>query len=119
MRYDAESGKIGIELKEFVTLARRSLSTFNTRDEDEPRLAELTVRRLTKIIGEHTPERLYFEFSSGGFDFEMSPYVSALSENEITLGRIVESLSAKPNKHESRKENRRNKHNRSREHHRF
>ena len=100
MKYDAERNKIEIELKEFVTLARRSLSTFNTRDEDEPRLAELTVRRLTKILGEHTPERLYFDFSAGGFDFEMSPTVNALSGNIITLARIVESPSAKPNKHE-------------------
>lgn len=100
MKYDAESGKIGIELKEFVTLARRSLSTFNTRDEDEPALRELTARRLCKIIGEHTSEKLYFEFFSGGFDFELTPIADSLSENKITLARMVRSAAAKPDRHE-------------------
>ena len=100
MKYDAESGKIHIDLREFVTLASRSLSTFAAKDEDEPTLSALTAKRLSKIIGEHKPERLYYSFSFDGYDFELSPTVDALSENGITLGRRVGSAVGKPDKEE-------------------
>ncbi len=100
MKYNKEENKISIELREFVTLARRSLSTVNAHDEDEPKLYELTERRLNKIIGEHRGESLYFEFSEGGFDFEMTAAANALSGNELTLARTVRSSSAKPDKYE-------------------
>ena len=101
MRYDSDSGKILIELRELVTLARRSLSALPTRDEDEPRLAELTKRRLTKIIGEHSSERLYFGFSSSGREFEITPTADALEDDLITLGRTVASAKAAPTSDES------------------
>ncbi len=100
MKYDIESGKISVDLYEFVTLARRSLTTLGAPDEDEPRLSEITERRLSKIIGEHKSEALYYEFSSSGYDFEMSPSADAIEENKITLARKVASGLGKPNKEE-------------------
>lgn len=96
MRYNAETAKIYIELCEFVALARKSLSAVMTRDEDEPRLSEITERRLTRIIGEHKPEKLYFGFSSSGWDFEIAPTANAIEDNVITLARRVDSAKAAP-----------------------
>ncbi len=101
MKYNAEAGKISIELRELITLARRSLSTYKTRDEDSPALRDITERKLKKIIGEHKKEGLYFEFSSLGIDFEIFAVPNALDGDRITLGRTVSSLRAKPNRDES------------------
>ncbi len=101
MRYNRETNKISVDLYEFVTLARRSLSALGAPDEDEPRLSEITEKRLSKIIGEHRCRTLYYEFSSSGYDFEMSPSADAIEENKITLARKVASGLGKPNKEES------------------
>ncbi len=101
MKYNAETGKIAIDLYEFVTLARRSLSILGAPDEDEPGLREITSARLRRIIGEHTGQRLYYEFSSSGYSFEMTPYSDSIRENSITLARTVESMTAKPRREEA------------------
>ncbi len=101
MKYDIETKKISIGLQEFVTLARRSLSVIGTPDEDEPTLSEINDKRLKRIIGEHSKEKLYFEFSSAGYDFEMSPTLDSLEENKITVARTVASGLGKPNKEEA------------------
>ena len=101
MKYNAESGRIRVELRELITLARRSLSTYSTKDEDSPALRDITKRKLEKIIGKHEGARLYFEFSSSGFDFEICADAGAVDGDRITLGKTVSSLRAKPNRDEA------------------
>ncbi len=103
MKYSTETNRISIELYEFITLARRSLSPLGAPDEEEPKLKEVTGRRLDKIIGDHRENRLYFEFSSSGYLFEMSPLASDITENRITVAREVASPLGKPKKDETEK----------------
>ncbi len=101
MKYDAESGKIKIDLKEFVTIARRGISPTLPHDEDEPSTDRISSRGLRTLIGDASPERLYYGFSACGQSFELTATVDSLSGNEITLAREIFSSPAKPKKKEA------------------
>ena len=101
MRYDAESGKIKIDFKEFVAIARRDISQTLPYDEDEPFTEEMSRRWMRALGGDLSPSRLYYGFSARGHDFELTAHVESLAEGEILLAREITSSPARPKKAEA------------------
>ncbi len=99
MRYDKESGKILLTLGEFVTVARRRVSSVS-HDEDEPCILGASSRMLSSLIGEHSPESITFGFESLGYSFLLSMTADKIYENEITVAREIESSPEKPRREE-------------------
>ena len=75
MRYDSESGKILISCREFVSTARRGISTVMPSDSDEPELRKISKRILKKIIGDCEDERIIWGFEAGKYCFELTANV--------------------------------------------
>ena len=100
MRYDAESGIIKIGLYEFVSIARRGISSSLSYDEDEPRVSTPAATRLSRLGIEAREERITHRFINGEWVFELSCRVEGISKNEITVARAVESDPRRPKKSE-------------------
>ena len=100
MKYDVNAEKIIISLREFVSIARRSISATSSFDEDEPTLSEVSKRRLASILG--IAEALDFShgFSAGGYDFSLLLHADSLEGKKITLAGEVSSYNAEPSKEE-------------------
>ena len=101
MRYDAESGKIHITLREFVSVARRRIAAAMPYDEDEPYVCEAGRLGLRTLIGEVRREAVHFGFSAAGYDFELSMTADGIDGNEITVAREIESNPEKPRRDEA------------------
>ena len=100
MRYDAESGKIHIGLREFVSVARRRIATAMPYDEDEPYVCDAGRLGLRAIIGDVEREVLHFGFFASGYPFELSMTADGISGNEITVAREIESSPERPRRDE-------------------
>jgi len=100
VKYDADSGKIKIDFREFTAIARRGISPTLPYDEDEPRADEVSARWLRAYLGEASCERMYFGFSASGYDFELSAMCEAADGEGITLAREIFSSPEKPKKEE-------------------
>ena len=100
MRYDAESGIIKIGLYEFVSIARRGISSSLSYDEDEPRVSTPAATRLSRLGIEAREERITHRFINREWVFELSCRVEGISKNEITVARAVESDPRRPKKSE-------------------
>ena len=51
MRYDSENRIIKISLCEFVSIARRGISSSVSFDEDEPSISPIAASRLSRLVG--------------------------------------------------------------------
>ena len=93
MRFDEESGKIRINLSEFVSISKRAVSPTPTRDEDEVGNERISRRVLERIVGKYDTESFDFEFSVDNHRFEMEISPDCVEGTLITVSRCVE---AKP-----------------------
>lgn len=100
MKYDVTDKKIIISLREFVSIARRSVSATSSFDEDEPRLSEISARRLSSIIGAAEGVDFTHEFSAGDYDFRLVLHADDASGERLTLAGEVLSYTAEPSKEE-------------------
>ncbi len=100
MKYDVNDGKIIISLREFVSIARRSISATASFDEDEPRLSEVSSRRLASIVGSAEGVDFVHEFSAGGYDYKLLLHADGAEADKVTLAGEVLSYTAEPNKEE-------------------
>ncbi|MBO5907179.1 MAG: ATP-dependent DNA helicase [Clostridia bacterium] len=101
MRYDSDTGKIKITLKEFVTIARRALSPTLPCDENEPTLLDAPRRILKVALGEINPETLTLGFDTAGHSFELIAPADDISENTVTVAREISSSPKKPRREEA------------------
>ena len=69
MRYNAESGKILIQTRELVDIARRGISSASLTDEQTPVKADLTKRVLRKLEGALVGEKIEHAFEVSGYNF--------------------------------------------------
>ena len=100
MRYDTESGKIKIALSEFVSISRRGISPALPFDDDEPNVSEPSKRRIRAILGETSPEKIYFGFEAAGHSFELSMNADSVFESSVTVAREISSSPEKPKRAE-------------------
>ncbi len=100
MRYDSESGKIMLGLKEFVSVARRKISPTVPFDEDEPCISEPVSRRLRTYLSDAEEATLRFGFEAEGYAFELSAAVTDVRASKITVAGEFASRGGKPNKEE-------------------
>ena len=101
MLYDNERRVIKVSLSEFVSIARRGISTTLPFDEDEPSILEATSRRLRAILGELTAEKLYYSFVSGERAFELFGTAEHIEGDVITVSREISSSPSKPRREEA------------------
>ncbi len=100
MKYDSDAGIIRIGLSEFVSIARRGISTSASYDEDEPSVSPISMTRIRDIMGEVGDGRLCYRFIDGEYSFELSARVESVFGSEITVARTVESSPKHPKKSE-------------------
>ena len=96
MRYDSNSGKINITLKELVSVARRRISPTLPQDHDEPCISEVSQRMLRASVGETEKREIHLGFKVGEYRFELEGVADNVSGNEITVAREIESSPDKP-----------------------
>ena len=96
MRYDSESGKILISCREFVSTARRGISTVMPSDSDEPELRKISKRILKKIIGVCEDERIIWGFEAGKYCFELTANVQKIQECNLWFAIDVDSEPSRP-----------------------
>lgn len=95
MRYDSESGKILISCREFVSTARRGISTVIPSDSDEPELRKISKRILKKIIGD-CEEKIKWGFEAGKYRFELTANVQKIQECNLWFAINVDSEPSRP-----------------------
>lgn len=100
MKYDRESGKILIGLKEFVTVARRCISTALPFDVDEPQVAETTRKIRDGELSGIPGEVLSYGFETLGYSFSLTAPVDGRRERELYIIRELDSPVAHPKKEE-------------------
>lgn len=101
MRYDGESNKIHISLGEFVSIARRRISTTLPQDEYEPKITDVSARMLKCAIGDCHGRKIDFEFSTEKYDFILHGGTDDESDGSVTIAREIESSPDKPKKDEA------------------
>lgn len=100
MRYDGGQDKIVIDVKEFVSIARRGVSPTLSYDEDEPRICDVGKRRLKAYLGECEPRALSLSFADGEYTFELSGVADSAGGGYIVVARDIESSPSKPRREE-------------------
>lgn len=98
MRYDEESKKILISVRELVATARRGIATSLPCDSDEPELSKIPKRIRNAILGEAVAEKVVFPFSEGDSSFEVTATVEKTSECELWFTSTVDRNPRKPKK---------------------
>ena len=100
MKYEVESGIIKITLGEFVSIARRGISSSLSYDEDEPNISTIAATRLEKLIGRLDNYKLNHRFISNEWVFELTGIIEGVSDRAITIARSIESNPKHPRKSE-------------------
>ncbi|MBP3401809.1 MAG: ATP-dependent DNA helicase [Clostridia bacterium] len=100
MKYDVNEEKIIVSLREFVSIARRSISATASFDEDEPHLSEVSSRRLAAIVGSLEAVDFSHEFSAMEHSFRLLLRADGIEGDRVTLAGEVISHKAEPNKEE-------------------
>lgn len=98
MRYDEKSGKIVISCREFVSTARRGISTDFSCDEDEPIFRQSTKRFLDRIIGEREEKSMNLGFNAAGFDFLLTAGVEKAEADALWIICEVDCNPERPRK---------------------
>lgn len=101
MLFDKERNIIKVGLSEFVSIARRGISPTLPFDEDEPNLSATTSRRLRAIVGECQSAKVFYEFTAGGYNFELSMTAEDISPSVVTVAREISSSPSKPRREET------------------
>ena len=100
MKYDINEEKIVLSQREFVSIARRSVSATASFDEDEPSLSEISSKRLEAIVGPIEPYEFSEEFSALGYDFRLILRADCVRGDEIILAGKAASYKAEPSREE-------------------
>ena len=100
MRYDSKTGKINIDLSEFVKISRRKISPTPVYDEDEVSTGALAKRFLNSVIGEAESREFSLEFSRGGYDFVLFARADSVDKNTVTVAREISSSPESPSSRE-------------------
>ncbi|MBE6532187.1 MAG: ATP-dependent DNA helicase [Ruminococcaceae bacterium] len=100
MKYDISEEKIIISQREFVSIARRSVSATASFDEDEPSLSEISAKRLSAIVGEVKEVGISHEFSALGYGFKLILRADGVRGDEIILAGNAASYKADPSREE-------------------
>ena len=100
MRYDGVQDKIVIDVKEFVSIARRGVSPTVSYDEDEPRISDVGKRRLKAYLGECEPRPLSLSFTDAEYTFELSGVADSTGDGYVLVARDIESSPSKPRREE-------------------
>ena len=98
MRYNAESGKILISNREFVTTARRGVAAAVPSDSDEPEFKELSKTILRNIVGETNPDSIVFDFACGEYKFALTAKAERIDGCKLWFAREVDSNPTHPKK---------------------
>ena len=85
MRYDEKNGVIVISTREFVSTARRGISTFGTCDEDEPIFRKASKRLLDRVLGEREEKKLGLKFTAADFTLSLDAKVEKADGNAIWI----------------------------------
>lgn len=95
MRYDEKSKTLKIECREFVSIARRRISSALPYDETEPN-TDFVPQKTLKLLTEYgRVERLLHVFSALDFDFELLCRPDCIRDGEVHLIRMSELLSGR------------------------
>ena len=98
MKYDINEEKIVLSQREFVSIARRSVSATASFDEDEPSLSEISAKRLEAIVGPIEPYGFSEDFSALGYDFRLILRADCVRGDEIILAGNAVSYKAEPSR---------------------
>ena len=98
MRFNADDGKIRIELSEFVSISKRAVSPTPTCDEDEVGSGRISARVLERLVGKTSTESFNFEFLVGEHRFEMTISPDAVENTLITLSKSVDTRADNPHR---------------------
>jgi Rad3-related DNA helicase len=96
MRFDELSGKIEIDMSEFISISRRAISPTPTCDEEEVGNARMSARVFERIMGKKCENPFSFEFSVGEHLFEMKISPDSVDNDLIILTRTVDTPPDKP-----------------------
>ena len=95
MRYDEESKTLKIECREFVSIARRRISSALPYDESEPN-TDFVPQKTLKLLTEYGKiERLTHVFSAFDFNFELLCRPECTRDAEVHLVRMSELISGR------------------------
>ncbi len=90
MRYDAENKKIKISSGEFVTIARRRISSCLPCNEEEPRVGSASERELKKLPEDAKKQTLIYNFRNNDIEFELLCHPDGVLDGEIAFVRSGE-----------------------------
>ena len=96
MRYDEESKKILISVRELVATARRGIATSLPCDSDELELSGIPKRLRKKILGETNADKLTWCFCANEYDFELISNVETSHKCELWFTIAVDRNPKKP-----------------------
>ena len=95
MRYDEKKNKIVISAREFVSVARRGISTA-AFDEDEPIFRSVSKRLLDRVIGVREEKNLTLEFTAAGFESAISAKVEKAESDALWIAYEVDCNPERP-----------------------
>lgn len=98
MRYDEINGIISISCREFVSTARRGISSDFSCDDDEPIFRAGSKRILDKIIGEREEKRMSLDFTASNHQFILTSKVEKADADAIWLAYEVNCNPQRPRK---------------------
>ncbi len=90
MRYDAERGKLNITCSEFVSIARRRISSALPYNEDEPSITAASKRELELERGSLEARKLIYDFETDGHAFELVCSPDGVGGGELVYVRSGE-----------------------------
>ena len=101
MRYDAENNKITVDFREFISIARRCISTAMPYDEGEPNMHEGSHSALKKIIPNPSPCKFIYTYTDENRDFDIISRAESAVGDEIWIAREIESNPGRVRKEEA------------------
>ena len=96
MRFNADDGKLRIDMSEFIMISRRAISPTPTYDEDEVENRRVPERVFSRIVGEARKESLDFDFSVGVYSFEMRISPDSVDGDLLTFSTLVDTKPTQP-----------------------
>ncbi len=96
MRYDENKKEIVISAREFISTARRGISTATSPDEDEPIFRSVSKRILDRAIGEREKKILTIGFTAEGYALSLSASVEKAEADAVWIAYEVDCNPERP-----------------------
>ena len=100
MRYNAESQRITVDAREFISIARRCISGALPYDANEPTMRDASVSLLKKILPTPSPCELIYSYTEGEYLFDVIAHAEKAEGGEIWVAKEIESNPKKPRREE-------------------